>query len=82
MGGCGGEAKRHELSEEGDEVVVGGGSQFLTQLVMGSGVSQSLCWPVSGQGQDPAGPRVGSDLSCGIVVFLLPLSVLWQVKLV
>ena len=39
-----------------------GGGRFLTQFIMGRGVSQKLHWPASGQGQVPAGPRVGSNL--------------------
>ena len=39
-----------------------GRGNFLTQLGMGSGVSQSLCWPASRQGWGPADPRVGSGL--------------------
>ena len=56
-----------------------GAGQFLIQLGMGSQVSQSLCWPVSGQGQGPAGPRAGSGLlwaGWGIV-FFLHLSGVW-----
>ena len=30
----------------------------------GSGVSQGLCWPTSGQGWGSAGPRIGSGLVC------------------
>ena len=40
-------------------------------------VSQRLHWPASEQGQDPAGPRVGSGLHCRIVVFLLLVSAPW-----
>ena len=44
---------------------------------MGSRASQSLCWPISRQGQylGPFDPQVGSDLCCRIVVFLLWVSV-------
>ena len=35
---------------------------YLTQLVAGSRVSWSLCWPAGGQGQGPAGPNVGAGL--------------------
>ena len=38
------------------------GDWLLTQLGTGSGVSRSLCQPASGQGQGPAGTRVGSGL--------------------
>ena len=38
------------------------GGQFLTQMGMGSRVSQRLHLSASGQGQGPAGPRVGSGL--------------------
>ena len=40
---------------------------FLTQLGMGFGMSQSLCWPASGQGQAPGpdSPRTWSGLLMG-----------------
>ena len=38
---------------------------FLTQLGMVSVFSQSLCWPASGQGQGPAGPRARCGLLMG-----------------
>ena len=48
-----------------------------------------MCWPASGQGKGPAGPRVGSDLcwwTCStgyrIIVILLLVSGLWWVRLV
>ena len=34
----------------------------MTQLDMGSRVSQSLCWPAGGQGRGLAGPGAGSGL--------------------
>ena len=61
-------------------LVRGGG--FLIQLGMGSVVSRSLHWPASGEGQASAGPGVGSSLHCGIVVFLLLVSVPWWVRLI
>ena len=59
--------------------LVGVWGWLLTQLDMGFGVSQSLCWPASGQGRGPAGSRVGSALlsagwvrrlpDCGFLAF-------------
>lgn len=45
-------------------VGVGALRWFLIYLGPGSGVSQSLCWPTSGQGWGSAGPRIGSGLLC------------------
>ena len=41
--------------------MIGVGGWFLTELDIGLGCPKG-CWPASGQGQCPAGPRVGSDL--------------------
>ena len=41
---------------------VGDWRWFLTHTGPGSGVSQGLCWPTSGQGWGSAGPRIGSGL--------------------
>ena len=40
----------------------GGWGRFPKQLVAESGMFQSLCWPASGQGNGPAGPRAGIGL--------------------
>ena len=47
------------------QIAGGGGGQFLTHLVMGSGVSQSLYWPASRQSLGPTGHRARSGLLMG-----------------
>ena len=46
-----------QVSQSWCQTTVGWG-RFLTQLAVRSGLSQSLCWPASWQGQGPAGPEL------------------------
>ena len=56
---------------------------------VGYGVQCVLClrWTASRQSHDPAGPRAGSgppwadgSVGCGIVTFLCPVSIPWEVR--